>query len=205
MRVTETQNYKEFRNTIAYEYISFFESQGYLIILIPNNSKNIEQYFSLKIDLVVLSGGNNVNPKLYNNNELLNDVYNDRDNIEKKILDLSIERRIKVLAICRGFHFINVYLNGSLTHNIKDHVNKKHILESNNNILNYQETNSFHNQAILIDNLSKELKILALAKPNIVEAYIDENKSILGLQWHPERQNKQFDKIIINKFLEGKI
>ena len=65
MRVTEANNYVEYRNSIAYEYISFFEDLGYLIILIPNNSVYIEKYFDNNIELVVLSGGNNVNPVIY--------------------------------------------------------------------------------------------------------------------------------------------
>jgi len=205
MRVTEAQNYKEERNSIAYEYISFFEQLGYFIVLIPNNSKNIEQYFNLNVDLVVLSGGNNINPKLYNNDDILEDIYNLRDDIERSLVNLAIQKDIKILGICRGFHFINIFFNGSLTHNIKNHVNKKHILNSNNSILNTKEVNSFHNQAILESGLASQLTKLAVTNDDIIEAFISQNKNILGVQWHPERQEKQFDKKLINQFLKGTI
>ena len=79
MRVTEADSYDEFRSSIAYEYIEFFEKLGYLVILLPNNSKMIEKYFDDKIELVVFSGGNNVDPSLYNGDKDLSDVYPERD------------------------------------------------------------------------------------------------------------------------------
>lgn len=204
-RVTEAVNYKEKRNSIAYEYIEFFEKLGYVIILVPNNTNHIEKYFDVKIDLVVLSGGNNVNPKLYENNDILSDVYDERDNIEKRLVSLAINKTIPILGICRGFHFLNIYFNGKLSHNIQNHVNKNHILKSNNDIINNKETNSFHNQAIYIDELSKEFEVLAITEDNIVESFVNHNCTILGLQWHPERQDKIYDVELINKFLEGNI
>ena len=204
MRATEASNYKETRNSIAYEYIEFFEKLGYLIITIPNNTKYVKKYFDLKVDLLVLSGGNNINPNLYKNNSALDGVYNERDNMEKNLISLAIDNEIPVLGICRGFHILNIYFKGKLSHNIKNHVNKNHILKSNSDILNDKEANSFHNQAIYVDDLSKELELLATTEDSIVEACINYEKKILGLQWHPERQDKKYDLELINKFLEEK-
>jgi putative glutamine amidotransferase len=205
MRVTEAQNYAEKRNSIAYEYIEYFEELGFTIILVPNNSKNIKKYFNFKIDLVLLSGGNNVNPLEYGNSEVLDDVYNERDTTEFELLKIAKEKNIKVVGICRGFHLINVYLNGSLKHKIKKHVNINHKLKSDIEFLDKKSTNSFHNQAILKKNLSKKLDSIASVDSEIVEAFLSKDKNILGIQWHPERQNKKFDKKLINKFLKGKI
>lgn len=209
MRVTEADNYFEKRNSIAYEYISFFEKLGYIIILASNNTNNIEQYFKIKIDLVVLTGGNNVNPNLYNNNnnnkDKLNDVYMERDNLEIDMIDIAINKNIPIFGICKGFHLLNIYFKGQLSLNISNHVNKNHFLKSDSEILNNKETNSFHNQAILINDLSPDLNVLAITNDKIVEAFIDNSRKILGIQWHPERQDKEFDKELINKFLEGKI
>ena len=205
MRTTETINYNEYRNSIAYEYVSFFEDLGNMIILVPNNSKNIENYFDTDVVMVVLSGGNNVNPKLYNSKDELDDVYIDRDDTERILLDLSFKNNIKVFAICRGFHFINVYFGGSLSHNIKNHVNKNHTLLLKNKILKDKKTNSFHNQAIVSKNLADVFNVLATSEDNIIEAIINKEKTILGVQWHPERQEKEFDKELIKKFIKGKI
>jgi putative glutamine amidotransferase len=110
MRITEAESYTERRNSIAYEYVDLLERLNFLVVLVPMNSKNIDIYFKLnKIDLVVLSGGNNVDPKLYDSPETLSDVYPERDKVEAELIDIAIDNKIKVLGICRGFHFINIF------------------------------------------------------------------------------------------------
>jgi len=204
MRVTEAQSYEEKRNSIAYDYISFFEKLNYRIILIPNNTKQLAKYFEDRIDLVVLSGGNNVNPLFYQSSDVLVDVYNDRDNIEKYIVEIAIKKSIPVFAICRGFHFLNIYFGGRLSHNILNHVNVSHSLSSKLSFLNNKITNSYHNQAIKKDGLGKDLEILAVAE-NYVESFKHKTEIILAIQWHPERQNRDFDQELILKFLEGSL
>ena len=204
MRVTESQNYFEMRNSIAFEYISFFENLGFLVILIPNNTKNVKAYLEdLKIDGVVLSGGNNVNPVLYEGKEELSSVYPQRDDIEKKLVELAIEKKLPLLGICRGFQYINVHFGGSIVHNIEGHVKKDHILISANTFLENAKTNSYHNQAIYENNMSKELEVIAKTEDGVVEAISHNKHKILGLQWHPERHNIIEDKNLIQDFFNN--
>ncbi|MDA7591855.1 gamma-glutamyl-gamma-aminobutyrate hydrolase family protein [Pseudomonadales bacterium] len=207
MRVTESDSYSEFRNSIAYEYIEFFEKLNFLVILVPNNSTAIDKYFDDKIELVVLSGGNNVDPSLYQGDETLTDVYPERDGTEKEMFNTALKKNIKILAICRGFHAINVFLGGSISHNIKDHVNRFHKLLSNRSYLHNQETNSFHNQGIAMSDLFIQDKgvLLATTEDGFVEAATNTDRSILGIQWHPERQRKAFDIELIQNFLKGSL
>jgi len=207
MRVTEADSYTEYRNSIAYEYIEFLESLGFLVVLVPNNSNAIEQYFDEVIDLVVFSGGNNVDPSLYNGNKNLDDVYPERDKTEKKLFDIAIQQGVKVLGICRGFHAINVFLGGSLTHNVKGHVNQNHKLISKRADLNNQITNSFHHQAITADDLldGDGLEVLATSEEGLIEAVTNEGRTLLGVQWHPERQQKVFDRKLIQYFIKGEL
>ena len=44
MRVTQASNYFEKRNSLAFEYINFFESIGFIVLLIPNNT-NYERIY----------------------------------------------------------------------------------------------------------------------------------------------------------------
>jgi gamma-glutamyl-gamma-aminobutyrate hydrolase PuuD len=205
MRVTETESYIEFRNSIAYEYIELLESFGFLVVLVPNNSNVIEQYFDEEVDLVVLSGGNNVDPSLYNGNTNLGDVYPERDKTEKKLFDIAIQQGIKVLGICRGFHAINVFLGGSVSHKVKGHVNQDHKLISNRADLNNQITNSFHNQAITEYDLVGwgKVSLLATSEDGLIEAVINEERTFLGIQWHPERRYQEFDRKLIKNFIKG--
>ena len=207
MRVTEEASYKETRNSIAYEYIEFFEKLGYLVILVPNNSSLIKRYFNDKIDLVVFSGGNNVDPIQYSGDTNLDDVYTERDKIEQEMFSIAYKQCIKILAICRGFHAVNVFLGGTISQNIKGHVNKPHKIISNQTYLHNQITNSFHNQGIKDNDLYNTNEVIPIAKSEdgFIEAAINQKKNILGIQWHPERQNELFDMELIQNFINGNL
>lgn len=201
MRVTEASNYYEKRNTLAYDYIDFFENIGFIVIPLPNNTNHINEYIDdLNVDGVVLTGGNNVSPKLYGVQEDLESVYQERDSIEHDLLNISIKKGIPLLGICRGFHYINVYFGGSIFHDLKNHVAKNHKLISDKKLLSGIDINSFHNQAIFKKNLSKQLKSIAHTDDGVVEAFIHQNHKIMGIQWHPERQKVNQDKQLILNF-----
>lgn len=201
MRVTEASNYFEMRNSLAFEYVELFEKLGFIVIPIPNNSKYVtENIEELNVDGIVLTGGNNVNPLLYNGKDELESVYEQRDETENELVDIAIKNNIPLLGICRGFHYINIHFGGSIYHNVKKHVKKDHLLISKNKSLNNTSTNSYHNQAIFKNNLSKELEIIASTEDNVIEAFHHRKHKILGLQWHPERQDIKEDKELIVDF-----
>ena len=162
MRVSQAESYYEERNSIAFDCIDFFESLGFFIYLVPNNTKYLEKYLKLDVDLVVFSGGNNLNPELYKSNMSLEDVYPTRDKTENKLLHFAIKNNIKVLGICRGLHLINVYFSGQLNHNIANHVNKNHLIKSKDKkiLLNFSETLSklgFKSRLLSDEDLRKRL------------------------------------------------
>ena len=203
MRVSEAESYYEYRNSIAFDYIDFFEKLGFLIYLIPNNSINLNEYLKLDVDLIVLSGGNNLDPLLYKSDFNLKDVYPIRDKTENKLLNFAIENHVKVLGICRGFHLINVYFAGQLSHNIANHVNKNHTLISKNHLLSDTSVNSYHNHFITQKNLSETMISIAETEDGAIESAIHINRNILGIQWHPERQKNLNDRRLISLFLKG--
>lgn len=205
MKVVENPNYIEVSNIVAYEYIEFFEKMGFTVILVPNNSAKLLNYFDIpNIDAVVLIGGNNVDPVLYGGDELP-DVYSDREKAEDLLIDESVKRDIPLIGICRGFQKINVHFGGSISHGIKDHVRKDHELISVNSILSGVVTNTFHNQGITNLNLSKDLTVIAHTADGYIEAVKHKKYPILGVQWHPEREDKDFDIKLIQEFLEGEV
>ena len=205
MRVTEASNYNEKRNSIAFEYIEFFESSGFFIQLVPNNTKYLSEYFYEKVEAVVLTGGNNVNPILYNSDERLEDIYDIRDQTELTLIQEAINKNIPILGICKAFHLLNVYYGGKISHDIENHVNKNHTLESSEFILNGKNANSFHNQGIYLNDLAESLEVIAKTKDDVVEAFEHKKDKVLAIQWHPERQNENYDRELINRFLKGKL
>ena len=203
-RVTEAQNYSEKRNSISFDLVEYLEKIGITILLVPNNLNDINAHLmKFNIKGVILTGGNNVNPKRYNSSENLSDIHLDRDNTEEVLLNFAIHNEVPILGICRGYHFINIQLGGGLIHNVKGHVNKFHKLVSKDETFNNKEVNSYHNQGITMNTLSTELVCLATSEDNFVEAYESKEKKILGFQWHPERNFNVFDsEIIIKHFLK---
>lgn len=162
------------------------------------------------INGLILSGGIDIYPELYNDWETKEDVgkYNTfRDGFEYKLIEQSIIRQIPILGICRGCQLLNVYFNGSLIYDLQTIRNVNHNKIDNNvmrwhkinvfsdtllhNIVNLSEADvtSSHHQAV--DRLGEGLTVNAKSPDGIVEGieYRERaNKSfLLGIQWHPER------------------
>ena len=62
----------------------------------------------------------------------------------------------------------------------------------------FLNVNSFHNDGIKKNDLSKKFDILANDKSENVEMFISKNKKIIGVMWHPEREKSTLilDKLI---------
>ncbi len=122
----------------------------------------------LDFDLLVLQGG-----------ESLGDNKG-RDQFELEALTIAIQRRIAVLAICRGMQLVNVFFDGTLR-KIDGHVGVIHKVSGNFE----GQTNSFHEWAI--DSVGRDLIVEAVSDDGVVEALSNNNLSIMGIMWHPER------------------
>ena len=176
---------------------------------------------------LILTGGTDIYPGFYRTDEhkFEGTFTPERDEYEKKLLEISLKSKKPVLGICRGCQFINVYFKGTLIsdlnsengaiHNkypdnsIRHHdifINKESGLYNIVKEENYRVTSS-HHQAI--DKTGEGLMITALAEDGIkegIEFSDKENKSfLLGIQWHPElmdNYDNPFSKNILMKFLE---
>ncbi|NMW85275.1 gamma-glutamyl-gamma-aminobutyrate hydrolase family protein [Peptoniphilus sp. AGMB00490] len=160
------------------------------------------------VDGVVVTGGDDLNPNLYNENpiEKLEEINPRRDSSDVFLLKALLEEDKPTLATCRGMQLTNVLSGGSLYQDIitqrptdiihRDPEKKvfvKHEIDVlPNNILSdglgksgKLEVNSWHHQAI--KDLGKNLDILAKADDGTIEAIVKTDKSyFLGLQFHPE-------------------
>ena len=160
---------------------------------------------------ILLSGGVDITPAFYNSQRtrypnMPKEWNKERDIFEMKILQLSIENRLPILAICRGLQLLNTYLGGSLVPDLEesgklDHKRKEdrdgiHNITIAENSLLYSitghfsgEVNSAHHQAI--DLVSDSLVVNAVSTDGVIEGVEwkeSKNKSpLLGVQWHPER------------------
>ena len=209
-RVTEAHSYNELRNSLAVDWITYFNKLELFPVLIPHGISDIGRYMNgLKLDGVILSGGNNVNPKLYASDEELSSVYDMRDLNEYEIIRYCINNSLPLLGVCRGMLLINVFFNGRLSHNINNHVNVEHdilINRFNDYFGDKKVVNSFHQHAIKPDDLASDMKCFAISKDECVEGMYNIEKSIFGIQWHPERAHFDLEVAsFISDIMEKKI
>lgn len=194
-RVNYIEKIDETRDCLDTRWAELLYWIGFLTIPLCSSLSNKKDYIeNLKPDGIILSGGNDIESNFQ------------RDELEAMLLNYSIKYNIPVLGICRGMQMINHFLCGDLK-KIENHVATKHYIKSiwaeKNNI---KEVNSYHNFAI--NNLGKDLEVLALSKDENIEAIKHKKYPWIGIMWHPEREEEFTisDKNIITKlFKEGKI
>ncbi|CAF4194203.1 unnamed protein product, partial [Rotaria magnacalcarata] len=179
---------------------------------------------------VVLSGGEDVDPRRYKRPDLfgqleLTDIDEKRDQFEWEVIARALTLKLPMLGICRGMQLFNVYQGGTLIFdiptvtNINGHakvqgMDQRHDIHVVENTLLNQITgclkgavNSSHHQCV--ETLGKNLIVTARAEEPIIEAIqyqnVDEYPFYLGVQWHPERmvdQSSPFSYNIRQAFLD---
>lgn len=209
-RITEAAAYSEVRNSLALDWIRLFEKLGILPVLVPNGLNEVGSYLEgLKVDAVILSGGNNVSPKLYGSSESLTDVYKIRDVTESEIIDYCANANIPLVGICRGMSMINVHFGGRLSHDIIGHVGTPHIVNINRDIgfsSQCMTVNSYHRHGISREDLADVFSIFAESQDHYVEGIIHKKLNIFGFQWHPERNLCDEETLrVLNNMLFGSL
>jgi putative glutamine amidotransferase len=158
------------------------------------------------LDGLVLSGGIDLNPKLYGEKRHpAADEPNDaRDQLELDLLKQALERDLPVLAICRGMQLLNVAKGGTLEQHIEERgMHQRYDLakpvpvhevavQKGSRLAEITgagqvAVNSRHHQAV--GRLGDGLKVSARAEDGIVEGIEAPGKRFaVGVQWHPEDQ-----------------
>jgi len=157
----------------------------------PNNIKDPLSWLkNISIDLIVLSGGNDIGEEIC------------RDNTEKILLDFSLKKNIPVLGVCRGLQFLQKYYGGDLRI-VTGHIGTNHFVYPTDNSIYPKRinVNSFHNYGIPLPKLVPEFEPLFIHMDNTVEAFCHKKFSWLATMWHPERYSP--DRIITNNWIRN--
>ena len=199
-----------------------------VFILIPVDIKQINKFTQI-VDGVIFSGGDDVDPKYYNQPP---HPKNSEDSIERtefemKFLKALLKEKKPILSICRGIQVINIALGGDLIQDIPSYIkteinhkavkngegylNKVHTVQTLENsllrkITNKKEfwVNSNHHQSI--HKLGKNIIVSANSpKDNVIEAIEmkDYPSFFLGVQWHPEFTFTEEDIAIFHYFCQS--
>lgn len=161
---------------------------------------------------ILLCGGEDVHPKHYGKPGYveqfrLDDLDEDRDEFELKVLATAHKKRIPMLGICRGMQLANVFLGGTLVPDIVAFGRENHTqlqeghdrrheiwlregtrLEAISQTLR-GEVNSSHHQAV--DLLGEGLSMNCVSPDGVIEGAEvrdpDDYPFLMLVQWHPER------------------
>jgi putative glutamine amidotransferase len=182
-----------------------------VVTLIPENASEIQ-----RCQGIVLSGGIDTHPRFYNS-EILNyplaptEFDEGRDRFELEVFRMTCERKIPVLAICRGMQLVNIALGGDMIQDLESDGKRNHRKNPSSdgihavsivpNSLLFSITksengtvNSAHHQGL--GRISQDLIVTALSPEGVAEAVEWKDPSgkafFLGVQWHPERLEGNF-------------
>lgn len=150
-------------------------------------------------DLVVFTGGPDVNPELYGKEAHPRTVFDkDRDNRDMQLFADCYMAGIPMLGICRGSQFLHVMNAGELYQHVDGHVGDHHITDCANRVT-IARVSSTHHQMVKRNN---RMQVLATASKSRerwsdpkdkeegyhddVEAFFYEETCSLGIQGHPE-------------------
>jgi gamma-glutamyl-gamma-aminobutyrate hydrolase PuuD len=163
----------------------------------PHEVKLLPKDFSeVDADLIIFSGGADVQPFRYGSNRESDWTSTERDELEFSVLSAIVNNKLKtkkVLGICRGLQLINVGMGGSLIFDIGESYGVTHkpihdihwkISSALSQLL--PVVNSMHHQGIQYIGEHLPVKVLATEpSTRVIEAIIWGDK-FLCFQFHPE-------------------
>jgi len=128
----------------------------------------------LDFDLIILCGGNDMSDFVTwrNNNDP------QRDQFEADLINQAVKYRVPVVGICRGSHFINKHMGGTLRMLDKPYDGVEVELPGINVVCHH---------TIAIDQLAPGFEAVLTDKAGVVELALNMDKRMLGIGWHPER------------------
>jgi putative glutamine amidotransferase len=171
---------------------------GSFIGLFPN-VKSFRGPIPKDAALVILPGGEDVDPLVYLENNTQSGSNYIRDMIEMRIFAEARQRGIPVFGVCRGHQLINAILGGSLM----QHLPSEGIFHRGGHPIEWLDTklsskihlnfvNSLHHQGYNLERCSSLLSPVATYQ-GIVE--IAEGDGVFTTQFHPEMMDGKVDEL----------
>lgn len=188
---------KEIRVGISYPDFQISFRKYFPNIKVVKSPQDLDNY-----DLLIVPGGEDVNPSLYSQENRYSFINEYRDGIEIPIVKRAIRINKKIYAVCRGHQLVNVLCGGILIQDLIDEVGYDHpgnhpleniCSDAINKFFGNKNVISTHHQAVH----HTPLRVTSSYK-GIIESC--ENKYIISTQFHPEFQdgNEKFFEYVLN-------
>ena len=195
---------------VTIEYLQSVERAGGTPILLPPqpDCSSIDEIL-VRIDGLMLTGGGDIDPRLYTDDKVLEQVSHvsrKRDEFEIALARAVYEQDMPTFGICRGMQIMNVAFGGSLNQDLaacgitdENHLQEQPfertgqvtLLEPGTRLAalfgnaTCIETNSMHHQSIRT--VAPGFSTSALSADGVIEGIEDPSKRFcIGVQWHPE-------------------
>jgi len=190
-------------------YLSAVQQAGGVpVVLPPQLSAASLARLARGLDGVLLTGGGDIDPAVFGEapHPTVYEVAPSRDTLETAVVGIALERRLPILAICRGIQLLNVALGGTLFQDVgtdpgtelrhgqqepRDQPTHKVRVAAGSLLAetlgaDELEVNSMHHQSVKA--LGKGLTAVAWAPDEIIEGIEldDRSRFVVGVQWHPE-------------------
>lgn len=186
-------------------YCLYFQRFGIHTLVLPSFSE-CNTLWGLPVDLVILVGGGDA-PGEYFDRDIAEQKQDQRNFLEHSLVDNAMEKGIPIIGICRGMQVLNGCFGGRLTRSSesKGEIGKTHKV---NTFDGYTlDVNSFHQDVIKKDHMSSMFDVVAMHENGVnVEAMLNIERRILGIQWHPERmtdgdRSKEYTDYLIRQYI----
>jgi len=136
------------------------------------------------VDLVVFSGGADIDPRFYGEENTHSGCNLIRDYLDYNNWIQAVDAGIPCFGICRGHQFLNAMNGGKLLQHIEDYHDYFHLLD------NGKMVTSTHHQGVI----KTPLEILATHK-GIIE--MTKGEKVFSVQFHPEFGcNQEMDEMV---------
>lgn len=189
------------------QYFDAVTASGGIAVLLPPQPASTDAAAAVLdgLDGLILTGGLDVQPELYGaeRHPTTDPARPDRDAWELALLRGAEERRLPVLAICRGLQLVNVARGGTLHQHLPEALGTERYRIGGGvfaeNTVEVDEgsrlagmlgaggfaVHSYHHQGV--DRLGDGLVVSARTDDGLVQAFESDGAGYLvGVQWHPE-------------------
>jgi putative glutamine amidotransferase len=147
---------------------------------------------------LLLTGGEDVSLPWLNqpvpDPSLIHDTDPARDAWEFPAARRALDRRLPVLAICRGHQLLNVAMGGTLHLDLPGHAlpeqkngNIQPLVREPGAFLSFDQVNSSHHQAVAVPGAGLRIEARSVGDGVIEEMRAPDFPFVVGVQYHPER------------------